>query len=270
MLANSIRIETITINDIDSVKKLQPEGWGDIIPFIRFYTDSPFCFPVKFILDNEIAGTGTGIKLDNTAWLAHIIVSPNHRNKGIGLNIVKNLLKILKENKCGTVSLIATDLGYPVYKKAGFIEQTDYIVLERNGKTKNPVISKKIAGFTDEFEDVYSLDKLISGEERKLILKDKLGESYLYKEKNKVCGFYIPGLWEGLIIAENETSGTELMKLRMQNSNKFSLPINNSKGIKFLKENGFAETKRFKRMIYGNEFKWNPQNIYNRIAGNLG
>ena len=102
------------------------------------------------------------------------------------------------------------------------------------------------------------------------MLNDKLENSYVYQENGKLTGYYIPGLGEGLIIADNVEAGIELMKLRYSIINKGVLPIDNIEGIKFLKENGFLEIKRAKRMILGKEFSWQPGKVFNRIGGNLG
>ena len=87
--------------------------------------------PVKISIENKIIGIGTGIVFGNTAWLAHIIVNPEFRRRGIGRKIVIELLNIIKNTGCETVSLIATELGCPIYEKAGFIEQTKYAFFEK-------------------------------------------------------------------------------------------------------------------------------------------
>jgi hypothetical protein len=68
-----MKFEPITIRDLDKIKLLQPADWNDIIPKIEFYIRSPFCFPVKAIVDNHIAGIGAAILYDTTAWLAPIM-----------------------------------------------------------------------------------------------------------------------------------------------------------------------------------------------------
>ena len=43
----------------------------------------------------KIIGIGTGIVFGNTAWIAHIIVNPEFRRRGIGRKIVIKLLNII-------------------------------------------------------------------------------------------------------------------------------------------------------------------------------
>jgi len=48
------------------------------------------------------------------------------------------------------------------------------------------------------------------------------------------------------------------------------LPVDNSDGIKFIQNEGFSEVRRAKRMILGDAFSWEPDKIFNRIAGKVG
>lgn len=263
--------EPIIENDIRYLRELQPDGWPDIIPIFEYYINSPFCKPIKVVIENKIVGIGTAILLNNSAWLAHIIVNPEFRKKGIGSSIVYYLLEYLKNIAIETVSLIATDSGYPVYKKAGFKEQTEYVFFGRKEPLKDYDRSKNVVKYAStNAEDIFSLDKIVTCEDRKILLNDKLGNSYVYQKNGKLTGYYLPELGDGLIIADNVEAGIELMRLRYSILNNGVLPIDNVEGIKFLKENGFLEIKRAKRMIVGKEFSWQPDKVYNRIGGNLG
>src|SRR5690242_17103555 len=126
-------IESLTNEDLPQVSGLQPEGWPSIIPSYQFYLQSSFCFPLKLSVDNQLAGVGTAIVHANTAWLAHIIVDPRQRNKGIGTDITKALIQLAEKYYCRTILLLATTLGEPVYTKLGFRKELDYIFLH-NGK----------------------------------------------------------------------------------------------------------------------------------------
>ncbi len=264
-------LEPIIENDLQSLRELQPKGWPDIVPVYINYLQRPFCTPIKVIQEKQIAGVGTGISWGKTAWLAHIIVAPQHRNKGIGGFIVRQLLEFLENSGCETVSLIATEMGYPVYKKAGFLEQTEYVFFEREAPLKIDYQSEKIIRLTIESSaELFALDKKVSGEDRSALLADEIHNCYLYREKGRNLGFYMPGLGEGLIFAEDKTAGIELMKFKYSFSTKGALPIENKEGIKFFKENGFIETKKARRMFLGKEFAWRPEQIYSRIGGNLG
>jgi GNAT superfamily N-acetyltransferase len=264
-------LEPVLESDVDFLHELQPTDWPDIVPNFKFYTSSPFCSPIKIKLDNIIVGIGTGINFGNTGWLAHIIVRSEERNKGIGSAIVDHLVNKLKETRCESISLIATELGYSVYKKFGFVEQTEYVFFERNEPLKGQCLSENIVRYSNTFaEEICSLDQTVSGENRRKLLSDKLDNSHVFRRDGKVTGFYLPELGEGLIVANDAEAGNELMKVRSSRTKKSVLPVDNNAASSFLTANGFSEYKRAKRMILGKEFKWQPNKLFNRIAGNLG
>lgn len=264
-------IENIFEEDIPFIQKLQPDGWSNIVPKFQFYIkNKSWCNPVKVKIDNQIVGVGCGIIFNKTGWLAHIIVDSNYRKQGIGTFIVNNLCNLLKVNGVETISLIATEYGYPVYEKIGFIKETEYAFFEKEDVLLQN-ISNNIKNYSECYEqEIYDLDKIVSGEERYPLINLYLEKSMLYIKDDKVLGFYIPELDEGLIIANNVEAGIELMKLRYSKTNKGVLPVDNLEGIQFLKNNGFKEIKRAKRMVYGNLYLWDKKCLFNRIAGNFG
>lgn len=266
-----IQIETITENDLDEIRKLQPEGWSDIIPDIKFYLKYPCCNPIKATANGKIVGIGTSIIFDHTAWSAHIIVGSAYRNKGIGGQIVNYLLETIRENLIETCLLIATDLGKPVYIKAGYKVVSEYLFFQRVKPWKACTVSKNVVSFKEEYRSIiYELDKKISGENRKALLCDFLENSILYVDKETVQGYFIPDLKEGLIFATTQEAGLELMKLKYSKVDKAVLPSENKVGCEFLTQHGFIQTKLGTRMIYGKEIAWEPTMIYSRIGGNLG
>jgi GNAT superfamily N-acetyltransferase len=266
-----MRFEEITYQDLALLGPLQPADWGDIVPAFRFYLESPFCFPVKTTVDDAIAGIGAAIILEGTAWLAHIIVSPDHRKQGIGSAVTGHLLDITREQRCKTVSLIATELGYPIYKKAGFAEQDDYVFFKRETPLENGRLTEDMSYYREGFKTgMLKLDRAFSGESRAKLLEPKLEHSLVHQNGGKVDGFYLPGLGEGLIIAANVRAGLELLRLKLSLTNKNVLPASNKEGMALMLENGFLETKRAKRMVWGPGFAWHPEKMFGRIAGNLG
>ena len=264
-------IERIILNDLEQIKNLQPKGWSDIIPDIKFYIESTFCTPIKATIDDKIIGIGVLITFENTSWIAHIIVDSTYRNKGIGSQIVNELLKKVKQSSIETCSLIATDLGKLVYLKTGFRTVTDYTFLQKEKQFIDCSVSKNIVSFEEKYRKaIYDLDRLISGENRTILLKDFLHSSILYIESKNVIGYYIPTLKEGPIVANSVYAGIELMKFKYSKIDKAVLPSENIEGLDFLKKMGFVETSKVTRMTFGKDLEWNPHKIFSRIAGSFG
>ncbi len=267
-----MRFSEITCQDLEALKLLQPPDWSDIIPDLQYYIKASFCFPLKVESNGEIAGIGAAIIYGDTAWLAHIIVHPGFRNKGIGYAIVQQLLDIVNKSKVNACLLTATIMGKPVYEKAGFRSISEYVFLNRIEPWKEQALSDCIKPFCSDFRDqIYQLDADVSGENRQLLLNDFIHDTKVYVKYNTVLGYCITSLKEGPIIAMNEEAGIELMKVKYRTYDKAVIPDENVHALKFLLKNGFkpAETKGT-RMILGNELRWKPTHVYSRAGGNFG
>jgi len=267
-----MRFNIITDKDLEQLGVLQPDGWPDIIAEFRFYINSEFCNPIKVLIDNRIVGVGNSIVFKHTAWLAHIIVGKQFRNRGIGFQIVHRLLTDLQGKMIDTVLLIATEQGESVYRKAGFRVVSEYFFLHRVKQWNDTLISKSIIPYRDKYYTAaIAIDKKISGENREPLIKEHLDHCYLYLDNHELTGFYLPDLGEGLILAECTMTGVELMKIKYSKVDKAVLPSENIAGIDFLKHHGFSESGiKGKRMILGKEIPWKPDCLYSRIGGNFG
>jgi len=266
-----MRINDLQNKDIDQLNLLQPADWGDIRPYFHYYSSSTFCDPIKISDANRIAAVGTIIKHQDTAWLAHLIVHPEYRNQGLGKLLTNTLVGRADPGIFKTIYLDATDMGYPVYKKAGFAIEMEYMHLEGNLLNLNLKDASRVIPFEEKFEaEVMELDKITSGENREVIFKDHLKSSMLYLKHGKVRGVYFPGFFDRYIMADLPEAGKELMKLRMRVKNTTKLPIKNQTGIDFLLENNYKEVRRSKRMILGAKREWKAENNFNRISGGLG
>ncbi len=263
---------TVTYQDLERIRHLQPEDWPDIIPHFDFYANSPFCYPIWAEVDGRIVGIGASIHFDNTAWVAHIIVDNHFRNRGVGYQVVCELLAVIKKASIETCSLVATALGHPVYKKAGFRVVSEYSFLTRATSWTVQPWSDKVFPFKEDYRAmIYAIDKEVSGENRERLLSCYVDGSMVYLDEGKVMGYYIPGLNEGMIVADTKEAGTALMKIKYSTTDKAVLPSDNLTGMNFLQQNGFMQTERKGvRMILGKDLHWQPSAVYSRIGGNLG
>ncbi|WP_276369689.1 GNAT family N-acetyltransferase [Chryseolinea sp. H1M3-3] len=271
MISIAPKIEKFLSADLEAVPGLQPEGWPDIFPSIQYYCAADFCFPLKATVNGTTAGMGTAIILGNTAWLAHIIVSPQYRNAGIGTALTKALVELVQHTPCKTILLIATALGEPVYKKLGFEVQTQYVFFDEGALPKPGLDVQEIKPFEKQKEkDLLQLDRRVSGENRKKLLEQHYESCLVFLEDRALKGFYMPTLGEGLVVADTHTAGFELMKYRTAEAKKICIPADNLHGVDLLTNHGFKEVRKASRMVLGEKLEWHGSKIYSRIGGNLG
>lgn len=262
--------ELLTSDDLVGLKVLQPPEWDDIAVPHQWYLESPNCIPLKWKTGDHICGIGTVILHEDTAWLAHIIVHPAHRNNGLGGLITRNLVEQVDRSKYKTIYLIATDLGYPVYLKVGFELEATY-GLFTSDKLMMAETSAYILPFqTCHAPEVFALDRKVSGEGRQATLDLHLKDAFVFHRNDKVEGAFFPGLGNGLIIAENAEAGIELMKLRLQKLQFALCPLDNEAGVNFLTVQNYTPGKISRRMRIGAKREWQPTGLYNRVSGQIG
>jgi GNAT superfamily N-acetyltransferase len=258
--------------DLEHISFLQPEGWPDIVPEFADYLQYDFCWPIKVMEGTSYVGLGAAISFGSTGWLAHIIVDPPYRNRGIGGRITRELLRILHKKGTRSVVLVATEMGYPIYRKAGFREAGGYCYLKKKAEPGFSSPSVQIIPFSKEYESsLLQMDRTATGEDRSLLLKPVLDSSFLFVEESRLAGYYLPGFGEGPVIAENEHAGIELLKVKCHTPERMRIPTENQAGLEFLLAHGYTDSgTKGTRMILGEGCDWNPGMIFGRIGGNYG
>ncbi len=267
-----MNVDPVTWDDLEKINTLRPDGWSDIVPDFQFYIKTAYCNPIKVELENEIIAVGTSISFGRSAWLAHIIVDKRHRGIGVGSLVVNELITLLESQGVETFSLLATEPGRPVYEKAGFRKVVDYVFMRRETPWQTRSISASIEPVQrHHVPAIMQLDRAVSGEDRRDLIEAHLQGAMVYARNAQVRGYYLPKLKEGLIVAEDEDAGLDLMEVKYATADKAVLPESNRAGLNFLLANGFAPThSKGTRMIRGKTLNPALSKIYSRIGGNLG
>jgi len=270
-MIESMQFESIQYTDLDQLKVFEPPNWGDLVPRFRYHIDSNFCDPVKLSIAGKIVAIGTVIFHKDSAWLASIIVHPDERNQGYGNKITTHLINSVDKKKYTTIYLDATDLGFPVYQKIGFELETNYAHLRTEANISGLNLSEIIIPYEDKYRsEIIQLDKDISCENREDTITENILTSKLFVQAGKVEAVFFPSLGNGLIIANNDHAGIELVKYRLENNYYAILPSDNVSTIDFLKQSGLVQFRISRRMFIGKKRPWKAASIYNRISGQLG
>ena len=259
--------------DIPFIEKLQPEGWENVAFYFQFYCQQSFCYPIVAIIADEIIGVANGTVNGKTGWLAHIIVSKEQRNKGIGRLLTQGIIDYLLQQNCKTLILISTTMGEKLYESLGFKISSFYrfydgpqLNIPSNNKNIKPAKLR-------DFRLIFELDRDISGETRQHMIEKFATHSWIYYDKNEndLLGYFLPDFGEGLICAKNETAGIELLKFKHSpKGGRAVLPIENESGRKFLENNSYKMINEAPRMVFGEAVNWKPNLIFSRIGGFYG
>jgi hypothetical protein len=166
-----------------------------------------------------------------------------------------------------TVSLVATDLGFPLYDRAGFRVEGEYSFWPRSDPAPaEPDASRGLAPWSPEdSKSILELDYEVTGESR---------EGYLARDLPKAWvvpgGYYLPMAGEGLVVAGTEAAGVPLLHRRMDGAVRVVVPTENPAAPTVLASRGFREDKRMRRMVLGSALTRRPEACWSRVGGNLG
>jgi GNAT superfamily N-acetyltransferase len=264
-----MKIRPLVSADIENIKSIAPEDWGDITPYFRYYFSNPNCYTFVAEENGKLIGSGNYTLHPESAWLSHIIVLPEYRNKGYGEAITKLLISEIKKSGCPSLMLIATPMGEPVYKKLGFQTVAKYIFLKDFSIDTTAVKGLRPLK-QEDISEVLKLDRLVAGEDRSRLLKSA-ANGWVVESGSTLKGFYLPQIFEGPVLATDTEAGLALLGIKMKNKGPLVLPEDNTEGVRLLKQNGFNEYHApGMRMFLGKNVIWQPKMIYGRIAGSFG
>ena len=271
---NQYALRDLERDDIARLNAIKPDSWSDISAVHGHYLSVPNCRCVKAVdAAGELAGIGTGISFSGTGWLAHIIVSKDHRRRGLGTLIVEDRIRCLREHLgCGVITLTATDDGYPLYRKVGFVDESRYAIFAKpEGRVFGDFEDAGIVRVGERYLDgALAIDRITSGEDRASFLRPLLKNAYAYVADGAVTGFYLPDFGDGGVSALTEKAGIALLGKRLRENKSIFVPVENGAARDFLLSVGYSEVKRIHRMILGSPFARELVNCYSRIGGFAG
>lgn len=91
-----------------------------------FYKKNNFTGIAITLNKTIIAFAGLIGMIGKTAWIPYVGVDPDYQGQGYGRILMENLLKLAKKNYWKSLELVASEAGFPVYRKFNF--RTDYHV----------------------------------------------------------------------------------------------------------------------------------------------
>jgi len=267
-----IKIRKILKNELPLIKDFPPSDWNlDLEKEYCKHYDHDYFYPIVATINSTIVGTGIAVINDNVTWLGTIIVREDYRNNGIGKLITNHLIDYSKSKGIETILLFATELGLPIYQKLGFQHDLNYLSFKSNTIFKFHPEFKSISRITKkDYLQILELDYVITGEKRKELLTSILNTGFKYKD-GIIKGFYLPDFGKGLIIANSENAGLELLEFKLtHNQSTVCVPETNERAINFLTSIGFYQYLKIPRMYLDKNIIWDSKNVYSRGCGHLG
>jgi ribosomal protein S18 acetylase RimI-like enzyme len=194
-----------------------------------------------------------------------VLVAPAERNRGIGTQLLREGLAILRNESC--CRLDATPAGRPLYTKHSFLEQYSFsrmsgVIEADNFKAVSPASARPMR--PSDLGEIADWDFKVFGADRSELLLDLFNRAPEYAhvvERNGRIRGYLLGrfgfLYDqlGPIIAENEADARSLVAgcLRSHGGKRFAIDVSRvaPPWVEWLSSNGFAEERLLFRMYRG-------------------
>jgi GNAT superfamily N-acetyltransferase len=222
-------------------------------------------------LDGELVGVAASAHFGASGWVGGVAVTPERRRAGLGGALTEAVVAHLRDRRAGTVQLLATELGRPVYERLGFAAETEYRTLtgppSPAGAAGTPAAVVR-AGRPGDRAAVLALDRQATGEDRGRLL------GALWPAGGMVAGgagaprgFHLASPWRsgGATIATDPEAGLALLEaVRRGGAEELSVsvPAGNRTGLLALEAAGFQRRSVTTRMRLGPPLPWRPEAVF--------
>lgn len=288
MSNSQTRLRPMTCEDIAAGMELvRAAGWNQTEADWKRFLEAgrPGCFVAE--VEREVSGTvATIIYDDELAWIGMVLVSPRHRGRGIGTNLLKLALEHLDSHGPLTIKLDATPLGKPIYERCGFVPECE---MERWMRTSIPLSPPghraAVQGEADAgLEDIVAMDRDAFGANRSALLRSLHRDASeftaaIWKE-GTLAGYVLGrhgsqadqlGPW----IAQDQNIARELLQRFLSHSTCEHVIADclksNSSALELLRSEGFEFSRPLTRMVRGKSHRTErPEMIYAIVGPEFG
>lgn len=248
---------------------------NDWLRLLRLEPNGCFCAT----MDGDVVGTTTTTTYrPELAWIGMVLVDPERRQLGIATKLMNVAMEYLSKTEVTTIKLDATGVGFPLYQKLGFKEES---LIERWEGVAGP---ESVAGSpldTEARRQALVLDREEFGADRSKLVEMLIDDYYIKPPiaKNldgRLTGYGLArhgtaAVYVGPLLAtEREGAATLLDGLLSQMPGQrvyIDLNTEFDGGRRLLADRGFVKQRDLIRMSYGKESKAGSSPSIFAIAG---
>ena len=234
--------------------------------------------------NNKVVGTVTTVKYeDHFSWIGMVLVEPERQRQGIGMQLLKESLTILKNQE--TVKLDATPAGREVYKKLGFKEEYPLTRMRcpdvELGRLPDSNAKLILARDVDR---IVAFDNSIFGADRKAVLLDlwkRAPQLCSLMEENDEVNAYCLGrlghnyLHIGPVVSKGITNAKEVASAALSKCRGQAVIVDSlhhsPEWLSWLASMGFSDLRCLTRMYKGtNSWPGLPENQFAILGPEFG
>jgi GNAT superfamily N-acetyltransferase len=211
--------------------------------------------------DGALVGVVCGVRYPAFAFVGSMGVRPDHQGRGIAGRLLRRLLDDLETARAPLVLLEATDAGYPLYLKAGFVDESETSVYRREASAPTPPPGPvELVGATT-LDEVLALDRAAFGTDRAPVVTAALGRwpgrAFLARDaRGRVAGWILAqsdrlGPWVATDTAAAERVLAAALALPFEAPPTVGAPAGHAAAAAALVRAGFTRVRRTRRMRRG-------------------
>lgn len=145
---------------------------GDLVNFWKLFIDRKLCYFIITKYKEKIIGCGAVVTYRSHAWIAWMAVEPDLRRKGVGNEIMNNLMDYAKESGFKSLRLDATNIGKKLYSKFEFREGYQVLWYEiKSLKGRDDFEGQEMSVSNNIAQWCLKLDKEAFGDDRSQLLR---------------------------------------------------------------------------------------------------
>ena len=275
-----IEVRLLRESDIPAALRLKELAqWNqtenDWLRLLRLEPNGCFCAT----MDGHVVGTTTTTTYrPELAWIGMVLVDPERRQLGIATKLMNVAMEYLSKTEVTTIKLDATGVGFPLYQKLGFKEES---LIERWAGVAGPEFVAGSPLDTETHRQALVLDREAFGADRSKLVEMLIDDYYIKPPMAKSLDGRLTGyglarhgtsaVYVGPLLAtEREGAATLLDGLLSQMPGQrvyIDLNTEFDGGRRLLTDRGFVKQRDLIRMSYGKESKAGSSPSIFAIAG---
>ena len=252
---------------------------GDRHVKMAFVARHPECRPFVADADGQIVGGGVTTVSGSVGWIGTIWVDPAWRRHGLGKALTMATIEAAEDAGCGTLVLVATDAGRPLYERLGFEIQAHYRTMEAPSMPGGAIDPRVRPYRPADLAQMAALDAVATGEDRAHLLAAFAAPDTtrcLERADGSIGGFVLRAPWGGgATIAPDPDDALAILQARRVAARpdrrvRAGILDTNEIGAERLLATGWTDAWGAPRMIRGRMPAWQPDAIWGQFDHALG
>jgi GNAT superfamily N-acetyltransferase len=250
-----------------------------LLRYLKLQPDGSFVA----LLDETVVGFGAVMGYGRFAYIGLMSVRPDIQKRGVGAALLERCLGWAENHRCSTLLLDATPAGFPLYRRYGFVEEDQTVVMKQTQPVSPPqTLPDMVTPLQmEQFSELVSIDTPAFGGDRSAVL-----EVYCGADPQRVLvARDASGHLSGYLVAQAEVLGPWVahsseyaarllryaLELPFENAPSVFVSAQHRQALALLEEAGFTEQRRTAHMRYGQPIKRSRQEmLYGQASLGLG